>query len=86
MPFQLVDDVLMEILDSAYRNNQHLPDYQLLRTFSLVSKAWSYEAQKRLFSEGLLTARSQVRKQDPLTEASQSIYQGTNIFVYLRAV
>lgn len=57
MPFQLVDDVLMEILDSAYRNDQRLPDYQLLRAFSLVSKAWSYEAQKRLFSEGLSATR-----------------------------
>ena len=56
MPFHIVDDVLMEILDSAYQNDQRLPDYQLLCAFSLVSKAWTYEAQKRLFSEGLSAA------------------------------
>jgi hypothetical protein len=91
MEFQLVDDVLMEILDFAYQNNQHLPDYQVLRTFSLVSKAWGYEAQKRLFSEGLLVAHkdpvlSTHLQTASLTEMSQSIYQDANIFIYLHVV
>ena len=57
MPSPLVDDVLMEILDSAYQIDQQLPDYQLLYAFSLVSKVWGNEAQKRLFGEGSLAAR-----------------------------
>ena len=56
MPSPLVDDVLMEILDSAYQIEQQLPDYRVLCAFSLVSKAWGNEAQKRLFREGSLAA------------------------------
>jgi len=82
MHFQLVDDVLMEILDYSYRSNQRLPDYQPLCSFSLVSKAWSYEAQKRLFSEGLSAAH----RIDPIIETLQSIYQAANILVYSPAV
>jgi len=57
MPCQLVDDVLMGILDSAYQIDQQIPDYRVLCAFSLVSKAWGNEAQKRLFSEGTSAAR-----------------------------
>jgi hypothetical protein len=88
MPFQLVDDLLLEILDSAYQNDQHLPDYRLLYRFSLVSKAWGYEAQKRLFSEGLFATH---HKPDPanlarLTRTLQSTYQTANTFIYFCAV
>lgn len=50
----LVDDVVLDILDMAYRPALHLPDYHMLSCFSLVSKFWAGEAQKRLFGEGML--------------------------------
>jgi hypothetical protein len=50
----LVDDVVLEVLDTAYRPELHLPDYHMLSRFSLVSKFWAGEAQKRLFGEGML--------------------------------
>ena len=50
----LVDDVVLDILDTAYRPELHLPDYHMLSRFSLVSKFWAEEAQKRLFGEGML--------------------------------
>ena len=49
----LVDDVVVDILDMAYRPELHLPDYHMLSSFSLVSKFWAGEAQKRLFGEGM---------------------------------
>lgn len=49
----LVDDVVLDILDMAYRPALHLPDYHMLSCFSLVSKFWASEAQKRLFGEGM---------------------------------
>lgn len=49
---RLVDDVVLDILDTAYRPELHLPDYYMLSRFSLVSKFWAGEAQKRLFGEG----------------------------------
>jgi hypothetical protein len=52
----LVDDVVLDILDMAYRPALHLPDYHMLSCFSLVSKFWASEAQKRLFGEGKYAA------------------------------
>lgn len=49
----LVDDVVLDILNTAYRPELHLPDYYMLSRFSLVSKFWAGEAQKRLFGEGM---------------------------------
>lgn len=49
----LVDDVVLDILDTAYHPELHLPDYYMLSRFSLVSKFWAGEAQKRLFGEGM---------------------------------
>jgi hypothetical protein len=54
---QLVDDVVLDILHTAYRPELHLPDYRILSRFSLVSKFWAVEAQKRLFGEGKLRPR-----------------------------
>ena len=56
----LVDDVVLDILDAAYRPELHLPDYYMLSRFSLVSKFWAGEAQKRLFGEGMLHPREWV--------------------------
>ncbi len=50
----LVDDMILDILDMAYRPALHLPDYHMLSSFSLVSKFWAGEAQKRMFGEGML--------------------------------
>ena len=51
MPFQSVGNVLLEILDSALRRTIEEGRstvarlyYQRLETFSLIFKAWGYEA------------------------------------------
>lgn len=47
-------EIVLHILELAHLNDNHEPDTQLLASFSLTCRSWSFHAQKLLFGQGRL--------------------------------